>query len=46
MSYRATTGIHPWNRTANTLLLKDDVGRSKPSVFDLPNQGFIYGKPL
>ncbi len=29
----------------NTLLVKDDVGRSKPSTRDLPPQGFTYGRP-
>ena len=35
------------NTTAysNHLLLKDDVGHSKPSTRDLPYQGFTYGKP-
>ena len=30
---------------SNILLLKDDVGKSKPSTFRLPPQGFVYGKP-
>ena len=29
----------------NHLLLKDDVGRSKPTTRDLPNDTFTYGKP-
>mgnify|MGYP000129423948 FL=1 len=29
----------------NVLLVKDDVGRPKPSVVKLPKDGFIYGKP-
>jgi len=28
----------------NTLLVKDDVGRSKPATRDLPPEGFTYGK--
>jgi hypothetical protein len=28
----------------NYLVLKDDVGRAKPTTRDLPNQGFAYGK--
>ena len=29
----------------NHLLLKDDVGRSKPTTRYLPEESFIYGKP-
>jgi hypothetical protein len=29
----------------NHLLLKDDVGRSKPTTRQLPNELFIYGRP-
>jgi hypothetical protein len=31
-------------KIANHLLLKDDVGRSKPSTRDLPYQEFTYGR--
>ena len=26
--------------------MKDDVGKPKPSAFNLPPLGFVYGKPL
>jgi hypothetical protein len=29
---------------SNHLLLKDDVGRPKPTTRDLPYEGFTYGK--
>ena len=29
----------------NHLLLKDDVGRAKPTTRKLPPQYFVYGKP-
>jgi hypothetical protein len=29
----------------NHLLLKDDIGRSKPTTRVLPPQYFVYGKP-
>ncbi len=32
-------------RTANILLVKDNVGKSKPSTRDLPGNYFTYGKP-
>ncbi|EAR89726.2 hypothetical protein TTHERM_00974270 (macronuclear) [Tetrahymena thermophila SB210] len=44
---RTSTGFYPWNnRTQNTLLLKDDVGRSKPSAYSLPPVDYTYGRPL
>jgi len=30
----------------NPLLLKDDVGKPKPSTYNLPTNEFIYGKAL
>ena len=30
----------------NTLLLKDDVGRAKPSAYNLPPIDYTYGCPL
>lgn len=33
------------NKIYNHLLLKDDVGRSKPTTRDLPYEEFVYGKP-
>ena len=32
-------------RGNNPLLVKNDVGRSKPSTFTLPSDEFIYGRP-
>ena len=32
-----------WNHTGNILLHKDDVGKSKPTVYKLPGEGFSYG---
>ncbi len=29
----------------NQLLVKDDVGRSKPITRDMPPEGFTFGKP-
>mmetsp|Transcript_103858 Transcript_103858/g.290821 ORF Transcript_103858/g.290821 Transcript_103858/m.290821 type:complete len:155 (-) Transcript_103858:347-811(-) len=30
-------------RSRNALLVKDDIGRAKPTVYDLPSQDFTYG---
>lgn len=34
------------NNTNNILLLKGDVGKAKPSVLDLPDSSFFYGKKV
>jgi hypothetical protein len=30
----------------NVLLVKDDVGKSKPATRDLPAEGFAFGKKV
>lgn len=32
-------------RAPNLLILKDDVGKSRPSTRDLPHPDFTYGLP-
>ena len=32
-------------KASNYLLVKDDVGKAKPSTRNLPNEGFSFGKP-
>ena len=32
-------------KTNNVLLVKDDVGKSKPATVKLPGVGHIFGKP-
>lgn len=32
-------------KKTNVLLLKDDVGRAKPSTRNLPDDSFAFGKP-
>jgi len=34
-----------FRNTKNPLLAKDDVGKSRPSCYDLPEEGFAYGRP-
>jgi len=34
-----------WNHTGNVLLHKDAVGKSKPTIYNLPEDEFSYGKP-
>ena len=33
-----------WNNTGNILLHRDDVGKSKPPTFTLPDEEFVYGR--
>lgn len=40
------SGFYPWEKPANSVLLKDDVGRAKPSSYRLPEIHFTYGRPL
>mmetsp|Transcript_45116 Transcript_45116/g.84194 ORF Transcript_45116/g.84194 Transcript_45116/m.84194 type:complete len:248 (-) Transcript_45116:185-928(-) len=32
------------NRSRNAVLVKDDIGKAKPSIYDLPQEGFTYGR--
>jgi len=32
------------NRSRNAVLVKDDIGKAKPSIYDLPPEGFTYGR--
>mmetsp|Transcript_12048 Transcript_12048/g.21374 ORF Transcript_12048/g.21374 Transcript_12048/m.21374 type:complete len:249 (+) Transcript_12048:88-834(+) len=32
------------NRSGNAVLLKDDVGRARPTYYDLPHEGHAYGR--
>ena len=34
------------NKTNNILLLRGDVGKAKPSVSDLPDSTYSYGKKV
>jgi len=36
----------PYSKGHNPLLLRDEVGRSKRSHYNLPDPNFTYGKPL
>ena len=33
-------------KSYNMLLLKDDIGKSKPTVRELPQPEFTYGQPV
>jgi len=46
MLSQSTYSKVPWLSGTNTLLVKDDVGHAKPSTYDLPQNRFVYGRPL
>eukprot|EP00388_Colpodella_angusta_P016226 GDKJ01040206.1.p1 GENE.GDKJ01040206.1~~GDKJ01040206.1.p1 ORF type:complete len:282 (+),score=49.94 GDKJ01040206.1:1-846(+) len=50
MDYRTTLHAippcHPSYASRNCLLVKDDVGKSKPSCRDLPGSCYSYGAPI
>ena len=41
-----TGQTYPYNKKENILLVKDDIGKSKPSTYNLPTGDFAYGKAL
>lgn len=38
-------GLTPRGVPKNPLLVRDDVGKAKPSCYDLPGERFAYGRP-
>lgn len=39
--------MKPWNKSrTNSLLLKDDVGMPKQTIYNLPPANFQFGKPI
>ncbi|EER15608.1 conserved hypothetical protein, partial [Perkinsus marinus ATCC 50983] len=39
-----TAADHYFTRNRNPLLMRDEVGHAKPTYYDLPSGGFVYGK--
>ncbi|MFM7853128.1 MAG: CFAP77 family protein, partial [Flammeovirgaceae bacterium] len=37
-------GFLPWDRTGNRLLVKSQLGRNKPTNYEIPEENFVYGK--
>jgi hypothetical protein len=44
MSERFEKGYMPWDRTGNRLLVKSQLGKNKPTNYDIPNKEFVYGR--
>lgn len=44
MSSMHQKGYMPWDRNGNRLLLQSELGKNKASIYDLPEESFVYGK--
>lgn len=44
MSLKHQSGYMPWDRTGNRVLVQSELGRNKPTNYDIPEENFIYGK--
>lgn len=44
MSYRHTPGFMPWDRTGNRVLVQSELGRNKPTNYEIPDYRVPYGK--
>ena len=34
----------PWDRSGNRLLIKSQLGKNKPTNYNIPTGNFVYGK--
>jgi len=39
-------GFLPWDRTGNRILVQSELGKSKPSNYNLPQEAHFYGKKV
>ena len=44
MSIKHQPGFLPWDRSGNPILVHSELGKSKPTHYDIPEQHFTYGK--
>lgn len=44
MSTKHRAGYMPWDRTGNRILVQSELGKNKPSNYDIPEENFVYGK--
>lgn len=44
MSVKHRPGYMPWDRTGNRVLVQSELGRNKPTNYDIPEENFVYGK--
>lgn len=46
MSTKHQPGFMPYDRTGNRLLVKSELGKARPSDYNLPEDNFVYGTPV
>jgi hypothetical protein len=46
MSTTHQAGYLPWDRNGNRILLQSELGKTKPSTYNLPQEEFTYGKKV
>ncbi len=44
MSLPHEKGYMPWDRSSNKLLIKSQLGKNKPTNYDIPHSEFVYGR--
>lgn len=44
MSQPHEKGYMPWDRNGNKLLIKSELGKNKPTNYNIPESNFVYGK--
>ena len=44
MSHKHNSGFMPWDRTGNRLLVQSELGKNKPTNYNIPEENFVYGK--
>jgi hypothetical protein len=44
MSDRHEPGYMPWDRSGNRVLVKSQLGRNKPTNYEIPQRQFVYGQ--
>lgn len=46
MSEPHQKGHMPWDRTGNRILVKSQLGRNRPTNYNIPESSFVYGQPI
>jgi hypothetical protein len=44
MTERHEPGFMPWDRSGNRVLVKSQLGRNKPTNYNIPEGEFVYGQ--
>ena len=44
MSERHRQGYMPWDRSGNRVLVKSELGKNRPTNYEIPEGKFVYGR--